>query len=452
MASLICAHALSIILVGGLRFGPEAVLPGAGTTLWLTVIAIVAAGLGATLILETRRGEAPWRSRGRLLLWLVFPGASGLSWALGGTSLAESPDLTALAAIFGLAATVLVLRYAEWAPREATLTAWRTGGAWLLIPTAAIAAITLMHETRLANGFALALATYPLYAAAQLGVALVLPWTQWERDAIDPGRRVFAASILFALVHWPNPFATGATFVGMLLWASAWRAGSAVIPIALSMGILGTVATQALPDSLTHHMRVGANDVLKTRELEREIRLDEKAWRLDQIGDWKKEEGLRPWLARSLEALEGAPADPALVEETARLLERLHREAALRWIFNSGEFRSRHQFEDPFRDDEIRFFESTFVPYHVGHAGYGMVVAAGADLTTREFITLAYRTFLGRDPREGEYRHWPEPITANNRSLFLRRVAESGGLRGWNEPENEDAREKLRAYRAARGQ
>jgi hypothetical protein len=238
----------------------------------------------------------------------------------------------------------------------------------------------------------------------------------------------------------------------MALWASAWRAGSAFIPIALSMGILGAVVTQGLPDSLTHHMRVGANEVLKTRELQREIWLDAEASRLRKIGRWTDKEGLRPWIARSLEALEGARPDSALVEETAVILERLHREASLRWIFDSGEFRWRHKFKEPMRDDELRFFESTFVPYHPGHAGYSYVLAAGADLTTKEFIALAYRTFLKREPLEHEFQYWPEPITAANRTLFLRRVLESGGLRGWNEPSNEDGREQLRAYRAARGQ
>lgn len=452
MASLICAHALSILLVGGLRFGPEAVLSGAGTGVWRTVTALVALGLAFSLVLETRRGDAPWRRRGRLLLWLIFPGAAAIVWGLGETELASSPDLPALAVIFGLASTVLVLRHREWATRELALAGWRTGGAWLLVPTATVAAIALMHETRLATGTGLALATYPLYAAAQLGIGLVLPWTQWERDGISPGWRVLGSSILFALVHWPNLFAVGATLAGMALFAAAWRAGSAFIPIAISMGILATVVTQALPDSLTAHMRVGPNYVLKSRDLERQVWLDGEARRLDLVGSWSDEEGLRPWLARALAELEGASADPAIVDETVRMLERLHRQAALRWIFDSGEFRWRHEFEEPFRDDELRFFESTFVPYHPGHSGYARLVAESADLTTQEFVTRAYRHFLGREPRETEFRYWPEPITANNRWLFLRRVVESGGLRGWNEPENEDAREQLRAYRAARGQ
>ena len=452
MASLICAHALSILLVGGLRFGPEAVLPGAGEALWRAVTGLVAVALAASLLMEARRGTPPWRRRGRWLLWLVFPGTAAVNWGLGGTTLSGSPDLPVLAVIFGLAATVLVLRNREWTIRETTLRAWKCGGAWLLLPTVVVAALVLLHETRLAAGTGIALATYPLYAAAQIGVALVLPWTQWERDAIAPGWRVFATTILFALVHWPNLFAVGATALGMLLWASAWRAGSAFIPLALSMGLLATVTTQALPETLTAHMRVGSNYVLKSRELAREIWLDGEAWRLDRIGQWSGEGGLRPWLARSLEAFEGEALDPALVDEVAQNLERLHRESSLRWIFDSDEFRRRHDFGEPLREDELRFFESTFAPYHAGHAGYSAVVAAGTELTTEEFITLAYRTFLGREPLENEYRHWPEPIQASQRWLFLRRVVEAGGLRGWNEPENEDARERLRAYRAARDQ
>jgi hypothetical protein len=452
MASLICAQLLVILLVGGLRFGPDAVLPGAGPVLWRSVVVLVGIGLASALTLEARRGQAPWRRRGRLLLWLVFPVASAINWGLGGTSLAESPDLPALALIFGLAATILVLRHREWAGRETTGAAWRTGAVWLLVPTALVCTLAVLHETRMATGTGLALATYPLYAAAQLGAALVLPWTQWERDGISRGHRVVAATILFALVHWPNPFATAATAAGMALWALAWRAGSAFIPLALSMGIMATFVTQGLPESMTGHMRVGSNQVVKSREIAHEVWLDGEAWRLDQAGAWTDAEGLRPWLARALEALEDAPVDSALVEETARMLERLHRQASLRWIFDADEFRQRHGFDEPFRDDELRFFESTFVPYHPGHAGYSELVAASVGMSTREFVAMAYRRFLGREPRETEFAHWPEPITAGNRWLFLRRVVEGGGLRGWNEPENEDARERLRAYRAARGQ
>ena len=79
MASIICAHALSILLVGGLRFGPSAVLPGAGELAWLISIAVLALGMAVSLGLESRRGLAPWHSRGRLALWVVFPGAAAIS-------------------------------------------------------------------------------------------------------------------------------------------------------------------------------------------------------------------------------------------------------------------------------------------------------------------------------------------------------------------------------------
>jgi hypothetical protein len=452
MASLICAHLLSILLVGGLRFGPGAVLPGAGEGPWIGALGLVAAGLVGSLFLEARRGVAPWQRRGRLLLWLVFPGASAITWGLGETSLQSSPELPALALVFGLALTVLVLRYREWAGRESTRAAWLTALRWLAVPTALVCIAAVMAKPPLAHGTLQALTTYPLYAAAQLGMALILPWTQWERDGVPARNRILAVVVLFGLVHWPNPFATATTILGMLLWALAWRAGSAFTPLALSMGLLATFLTQGLPDEVTGHMRVGANHVLKSRMIENEVRLDGEAWRLDTAGAWSDEEGLRPWLSRSLTALEGEEPDSLLVDEVARTLERLHRQSLVRWIFDSDEFRHRHGFEEELRDDELRFFESTFVPYHPGHAGYDHVVAEGAGLSTGEFIDLAYRTFLGRAPLDREYRHWPEPITPTNRWLFMRRVVESGGLRGWNEPENEDARERLRAYRAARGQ
>ena len=50
MVSLIFAHLLSILLVGGLRFGPGAVVPGGSPALWIFLLGL--AGIGILLAMR----------------------------------------------------------------------------------------------------------------------------------------------------------------------------------------------------------------------------------------------------------------------------------------------------------------------------------------------------------------------------------------------------------------
>jgi hypothetical protein len=434
MASLIFAHALSILLVGGLRFGSNAVLVGAPTPLWIAATAFLAMGMLLALRAEQRQGHAPWSCRGRMLLWLVFPGAAAANWGLGQTGPFEGPDKVVLAITLGLVLATLSWRRSEWGGRETSRRAWMISARWVLLPTIAILVAGFSGPMKL-EGTGLAFVTYPLYAWMQLAAVVVLPWTQWARDDIEPRRRVAASALLFALVHWPNPFATVATGLGMLLWASAWRAGSALLPLALSLGIAATVATRSLPPELTAHMRVAAPHAIKARELSRSRALDIRAKRIADDAAWSETEGLRPWLARALPAATGRETNQTLVDGIARVLERMYRQSTLRWIFDSGEFRTRNKTTHRLSDDEISFFESTFVPFHETHAPYERLVSAGAELDYDGFVRLAYRELLGREPNELEIRGWPAPMSPGTRTMFIRRILlgeETGdGLRNW---------------------
>lgn len=453
MVSLILAHILSILVVGGLRFGPEAVLAGAGRGPWIVALSTASVGLAVALARDTRRGRAPWSRPGRILLWLVFPGTAALHWGLGRTEVTAGGDLPGIALVLGLVLGLLARRHDEWADRERRGQAWRIAARWVLGPTALVAAVGIAFGDGL-HGSSIALLTYPLYALGQLAAALVLPWTQWRRDGLRSGRVVLAIATLFALVHWPNPFAAVTTFLGMLLWASAWNAGSALLPLALSMGIMATVVNRTMPVELTGHLRVGANAVLKSRELERERWLDREVGRISAEAGPLDAGGLRPWLARALPLATGAPVDPGLISGTADVLERLHRESMLRWVFDSAEFRARHRVTARLEPTELRFFESTFVPFHPAHAPYTNLAARGAGLDHGEFVDLVYAELLGRTPAQTEYRHWPLPLTVGTRMEFLRRVLEGGGiggpdLRRWHEPEDPELRRRLRETRAA---
>jgi hypothetical protein len=449
MVSLIFAHLLSILLVGGLRFGPGAVVPGGSRTLWLFLLGLAGIGILLAMRRELSNDQAPWRSRGRILLWLVFPGGSTISWGLGQPDLVGGLELPMLALILGAVIAMLIYRHSEWTRRWVDPAAWSSAVRWLVLPTAAGLIFGLAQDTPGA-GLGWALATYPVYAFGQLAAALVLPWTQWARDGIRPAWRVAATSLLFAMIHWPNPFATVAAGAGMLLFALAWRAGSALVPIAISMGALAAVVTQTLPDSLTAHMRVGANYVLQSDQRERESWLDREAHRINRLAAWSDAEGLRPWLSRAFAEINGGPMNDGLVEGTALSLERLHRQSVVRYVFHSAEFRRRHGIEEALQNHELRFFESTFVPHHAAHARYVSFVDECSALSTREFVRRAYVEFLGREAAEREYRYWPEPVSARVRWEFLRRVLDGGSIRSWRVSEEDASRERLRALRGAR--
>lgn len=453
MVSLVLAHALAILLAGGLRFGPSAVLPGAARPVWLASMAAVAAALAVALVRDVRRGRAPWAAFDRFVVWLAFPGAAALHWSLGHPDADPGADLPALALVLGLVLAVLAMHSRAWLGRESSARAWTTAARWLLVPTALVGVGAWWVGGRPA-ALPVPFLTYPLYALAQLFAVLVLPWIVFGRDGASPRRRVLLVTVLFGLVHWPNPFATAATLAGMAVWASAWRAGSALLPVALSMGLAAAAITQWLPEDLTGHMRVGANYVLKQREHARDSWLDTESRRISREVGPVGEEGLQAWLARALPLATGAPVDSTLVTATADFLERLHRESTLRWIFDSGEFRYRNGITARLDATELRFFDSTFVPFHPAHAPYTGLVARGETLSYREFVDLAYHELLGRSPREPEYRHWPAPIPLGLRVEFLRRVLDGGGiddgdLRRWREPDDPELRERFRERREA---
>jgi hypothetical protein len=448
MYPLILAHLSCILLVGGLRFGPGAVLPGAGQALWATITVVASILMTASLIAEARKGRAPWSAPGRIVLWLVFPGAAALAWGLGGVDAGTGAEAPVLGLIFGLVLALLFCRRGEWVGRETDRRAWITGVRWVLAPTTTVLVTGALIGFDRA-GTVPAMLTYPLYALGQLLAALVLPWSQWARDGLGRRQRVIGIALLFALVHWPNLFAVSVTLVGMLLWASAWSAGSALLPLAMSMGLMATAVTQALPDDLTGHMRIAANAVTQGRAQSRDRELDARAQRISVESGWMDAEGLHPWLERALPLTTGAPVDSALVSGTCDLLVRLHREQLLRWIFDSDEFRRRHGIENRLRTTELRFFESTFAPFHPAHAAYAGLVARGSSLDHRGFVGLAYPELLGREPVEAEFLHWPEPLTVGTRIEFIRRVLEGDGvggadLRRWREPEDPELRRELR--------
>jgi membrane protease YdiL (CAAX protease family) len=70
-------------------------------------------------------------------------------------------------------------------------------------------------------------------------------------------RTVLIVAFIFALLHLPNPWFAGATFVAGLLWAFAYQRVPNLIALSLSHSILALALVWALPPSLLSGLRVG---------------------------------------------------------------------------------------------------------------------------------------------------------------------------------------------------
>jgi len=158
-----------------------------------------------------------------------------------------------------LAATLLsTIRSGEWglAPR-ALLPASRAAGiftaAAVLAVLAAGVAMGTLHDRRDFLG----------------NLAELIPWggvQQWilqtvvlreARRRLPPRVAVVVASVLFGLVHMPNPFLMLMTGIGALGWCAIYTRFPNILPLAVSHA-LGTLALlYAFGDDITGRLRIG---------------------------------------------------------------------------------------------------------------------------------------------------------------------------------------------------
>jgi hypothetical protein len=232
--------------------------PGAGALHQPWPALLAAAALLTVAVLWRRAGPGERRAFAFLLLWPAAP-VAGAWLALP----LRDPSPAILAALVAaLAALAVAVRRLGPAAPSRPRRPWHAGRAWRLGHGLALAAglgvgIALGGFGDL-RAVGLSLLLYPLYAALQLTLLLVLPWPSLIR--VTRGRAAGAvamAAALFALVHWPNPLLVVLTGAGMVFWAREYARGRPVWALAVSMGLLATLAAQGLPDTVNHHMRVG---------------------------------------------------------------------------------------------------------------------------------------------------------------------------------------------------
>ncbi|HLW85750.1 MAG TPA: CPBP family intramembrane glutamic endopeptidase [Candidatus Sulfotelmatobacter sp.] len=77
-------------------------------------------------------------------------------------------------------------------------------------------------------------------------------------ESLMGGRRaVWAAALLFAVPHIPNPLLTLLSFLGALFFCEMFRRYRNLYPLGLVHAALGLAVAASLPNGILHHMRVG---------------------------------------------------------------------------------------------------------------------------------------------------------------------------------------------------
>jgi membrane protease YdiL (CAAX protease family) len=75
----------------------------------------------------------------------------------------------------------------------------------------------------------------------------------WGRGVIS----VLVTALIFAVLHFPNPWLMVVTFVGGLVWAFVFQRAPNLFALAVSHSVMTWLLVSALPVSALHHLRIG---------------------------------------------------------------------------------------------------------------------------------------------------------------------------------------------------
>lgn len=204
------AMAASGLIVGSLLLYMWVVVPALRPTGWVPALS-AAMILGLLAVAVRCNHRAPWRG-------------TGACWGL---------ERRALAPGLGWAAALTV----------PAIMALLAAGWWL---------DTWQPRAHLAGSFARLL----VWALVQQFLLQTVIFRE-ARGAFGERGAMAVAAGLFALIHLPNPFLTGATFVAGLAWCWIYRRHPHLLPVALSHATASLAAMVALGPGITGGMRVG---------------------------------------------------------------------------------------------------------------------------------------------------------------------------------------------------
>jgi hypothetical protein len=388
-------------------FGAPVPLPASA---WPVATFVLGAAALAVVILALRR-TSRGASRRALAELLVMP-AAVLAWLWGRPAVTgPHPQDIGWAAAVALVALAL-MRTTPTHPRPAAA-GFLAGHRWRIVNAAFVllpVTVALAAGVRVAwSSLGISVALYPLYALAQLGLVLALPF---PRLALLVGERsaVAVCVALFALVHWPNPALMAATGLGMAFWADEFRRGRRLVPLALSMGLAATAFTQLLPPDLTAHMRVGPGYVrLRTVPALAAVAVDPQ----------------RPPVSGFVSALyPAAVGRPATAEELVQWEASVGaaRRGALAWyFFNTPEYTARFgkpagapRLGDatPWTDLDPAW-RARIAPF----AGAAYAEACGG--TWEGFLAGLYRDVLRREAAPGDLAAWPQTLSTREKERLV---------------------------------
>lgn len=75
----------------------------------------------------------------------------------------------------------------------------------------------------------------------------------WEKGA----RSVILTALVFALLHFPNPWLMLVTFIGGVVWAFVYQRAPNLFALALSHSVMTWILVSTLPLSALNHLRIG---------------------------------------------------------------------------------------------------------------------------------------------------------------------------------------------------
>lgn len=278
------------------------------------------------------------------------------------------------------------------------------------------------------SGVLVSLALYPLYALVQLFLLLgvILPaWQAWTGRG--RGRIMALAAGTFALVHWPNPLLMALTAVGMLVWSREYLRGRPLWALAISMGLLATLAAQGLPHDWTEHMRTGPRNVRQRAASRLAV---QAAARTDHLPPgWARTEA---WLN---ELYPGVLERPPVPGELARWWDSIDacRRGMIAWtFFLSPEYGRRFGTGNgvaPF-DPELPWAD---LPQPWRGRIENLVRDAPSEPVKawETYLRHLYREVLQREAADAEIRAWPRELGPRQQRRVVELLLEGRGI--WRE-------------------
>ena len=178
-----------------------------------------------------------WTPEGRLqILWMTLTTICILLFTLGGRYSAREMGL---------------------ARPSAAASVWIVGGG--LVLAGIIPVLAALTGANSAPTHALPLPAawqYAIWTFVQQFILQSFFYVRME-SLLGSRRAVFAAAILFATAHIPNPVLIFTTLLGGLFFCQMFRRYRNIFPLGVAHAVLGLTIAASFSDAVLHHMRVG---------------------------------------------------------------------------------------------------------------------------------------------------------------------------------------------------